>query len=131
MKILLIIAILFLSSCAPVVAQNYVGNSKKFIYDKLHEKGYVIHEYAETEKMLNSFFVNDIYLSKMYIFNSNNLCVKYMLWLKDQTFSGMETLLLNEGYIRHTDNYYYNDDYVAKIEYNTTDEEWLFVIVSK
>ena len=129
MRILIIIIILFFASCAPAIAQNYVGCSKKTITDQLHNKGYVLHDYPETDNMFNYIVVNNESATMQYIFNSNNLCIKYVYWVNGETFSGLESILIDLGYIRHADNYYYTDDYVAKIEYNSKSESWTIVII--
>lgn len=132
MKNVIKIAILLslFASCVPAFGQNLVGSSKKVIYDTMHDKGLVVHDYKETETTAEYYFVMDGDMTRMYVFNNNNLCVKYCLFIEKETFSGMEDLIFGQGYVKHVDGYYYTDEYVAKIEYNSKSECWVFVIIA-
>ena len=104
-------------------AQNFVGYSFRDIKIEMYEKGYILNEGYDND--------GDYYLSattskeyKVYYFTKNNICALYVYTLKNVSFSDYEQSLYMIGYTKYPDGKYYNDKYVAKIEYDSEFSCW-------
>lgn len=99
-------------------AQNFVGYSFRDIKGEMDKRGYILTEGYDKD--------GDYYLSattsteyKVYYFTKNNICAAYVYTLKNVSFSDYEQSLYKIGYTKYSDGKYYNDKYIAKIEYDS------------
>ena len=125
------ITILLLFCTLYTTAQNYIGSSKKYVFEQLHEKGFIINKSKLPESNIEYFITIDGTATKFYLFDDNNVCIKFICAESDITKINMEKALYSNGYIRNSDGAFYSESYKAIIEYSETLNQWTFIIVAK
>lgn len=105
-----------------VNSQNFVTESKKDVKDYLNDQGYIIEE-VEGDDGLDLVLVIEDDNAKVYFFNDNNVCVKYIYINTLISKSEFETIL-TESYGRKIGDFWYDGDSKIYLEYNSELASW-------
>jgi len=111
-RILILAAVTLL--CQFAYSQNFVGNSRRTIVNKLQEKGYVVKS-AVTKYGQQYLSVFEDEFFKAYYFNENNECEEYICIFYNTTKEQVEQSLYNNGYIKNSDGKFYDNTYIAEV----------------
>jgi len=117
---LLTIGMIFSSN---IKAQNYIGYSFYDIQSQMNLKGFAV-ESGRTEHNTKYIMATATDQVRLYYFNEQNICLRYVYSVSGITYDMINTVLRNNGYVRRSDGKYYTSQYVATVEYHSTYKEW-------
>ena len=126
-KIITIIALILIGFTS--YGQNLLGQSFRDVKKKMNEKGFIIEE-----KLVDDIYrlqASDNAEIRFYYFRDDNTCYAYRRFVFDQTYSELESVLLNVGYTKISNRIFTTDKYKAEIEFLEKEKQWFVTITFK
>lgn len=98
-------------------AQNCLGQSYSDVKKLMTDMGYIVNEGNSKKDGIKYITGNDELTYRIYFFSINNVCVSYVLHVREATFDVYERTLYDKGYLRLGD-LYVKDDQIAQIYFS-------------
>jgi len=110
-------------------AQNFLGFSFYDIRDEMNLKGYSINV-DRTENGYKCLTATTHNQMRLYFFDDNNNCIRYVYSIEGATYKILEDALRNNDYTKYSDGSFYTSQYKADIVYLDEYKNW-FVVTDK
>jgi len=98
-------------------SQNCLGQSYSDVKKLMTDMGYIVNEGNSKKDGVKYITGNDELTYRIYFFSINNVCVSYVLHVREATFDVYERTLYDKGYLRLGD-LYVKDDQIAQIYFS-------------
>jgi hypothetical protein len=115
---------------ATTKAQNYVDFSRYDIENAMQLKGFTT-SYDKTDDGTLFLTASSSQQVRIYYFNKNNVCIRYVYTIEDASYSLLEQALKSNGYERYSDGFFYYKKYKANIVYTDILKCWVVVVDPK
>jgi len=110
-------------------AQNFLGFSFYDIRDEMNLKGYSINV-DRTENGFKCLTATTHNQMRLYFFDDNNNCIRYVYSIEGATYKILEDALRSNDYTKYSDGSFYTSQYKADIVYLDQYKNW-FVVTDK
>jgi hypothetical protein len=110
-------------------AQNFLGFSFYDIRDEMNLKGYSINV-DRTENGYKCLTATTHNQMRLYFFDDNNNCIRYVYSIEGATYKILEDALRSNDYTKYSDGSFYTSQYKADIVYLDQYKNW-FVVTDK
>lgn len=105
-------------------AQNYINFSFYDVENVMRTRGYAV-LVDKTDAGVVYLVASTSEQVRIYYFNRNNICIRYVYTVLDATYALLDQALRTNNYVRHSDGKYYYKDYVADIVYSDIFKCWV------
>ena len=107
-------------------AQNFLGFSFYDIRDEMNLKGYSINV-DRTENGFKCLTATTSNQMRLYFFDDNNNCIRYVYSIEGATYKILEDALRSNDYVKYSDGFFYTSRFKADIVYLDNYKAWVVV----